>query len=245
MQLLHFNDSGRLVLTDFAKRTIPPYAILSHRWWGDDLEVHYQEVLNNTYASKDGYRKIRFCAEQAAQDELQYFWVDTCCFDRYNSRERSNAVNSMFRWYQNAAKCYVFLRDVSVATATDAQQQSTWEARFQASEWFTRAWTLQELIAPASVEFFSSEGQRLGDKESLLQLIHNITSIPLEALQGCPLEKFSVSDRMTWARTRKATEPEDHAYCLLGVLNVQIPLTYGEGKEKALSRLQDEVKHSD
>ncbi|KAF2260812.1 HET-domain-containing protein [Lojkania enalia] len=245
MRLLHFDDSGRLVLTDFARTNIPPYAILSHRWWGDRHEVHFHEVLNNTYASKAGYRKIKFCAKQATQDHLQYFWVDTCCFDRYNNRERSNAVNSMFQWYQNATKCYVFLSDVSVATTTDAQQQSTWEAHFRASEWFTRAWTLQELIAPASVEFFSFEGQRLGDKKSVLQLIHDITSIPSEVLQGCPLEKFSVSDRIIWARDREATEPEDYAYCLLGILNVQIPLTYGEGKEKALSRLQEEVAHSD
>ena len=219
MRLLHFDDSRRLVLTDFNGKTIPPYAILSHRWWGDGLEVHYQEVLHNTYARKDGYRKIKFCAEQAIQDQLQYFWIDTCCFDRYNSRERSNAVNSMFRWYQNAAKCYVFLSDVSVATATDAQQQSTWQARFQASKWFTRAWTLQELIAPASVEFFSSEGQRLGDKGSLLRLIHDITSIPIKVIQGCPLEEFSVSDRMTWApnpRSDRARRP-----CILSSWNSQ------------------------
>ncbi len=245
MRLLHFNESGRLALTDFAGKTIPHYAILSHRWWEDCKEVLYQEILDESYASKDGYRKIEFCANQAAQDQLHYFWIDTCCFDRYDSRERSDAVNSMFRWYQNATKCYVFLSDISTSTARDAQQQSTWEARFRASEWFTRAWTLQELIAPESVGFFSSEGHRLGDKKSLMPMIHDITSIPLEVLQGCALEKFSVSDRITWARTRKATEPEDHAYCLLGILNVQIPLTYGEGKEKALSRLEDEVRNTD
>ncbi len=245
MRLLHFNESGKLALTDFAGKTIPPYAILSHRWWEDCKEVHYQEVLNGSYASKDGYRKIEFCANQATQDQLHYFWIDTCCFDRYDSRERSDAVNSMFRWYQNATKCYVFLSDISIRKARDAQRQSTWEARFRASEWFNRAWTLQELIAPESVEFFCSEGHRLGDKISLMPVIHEITSIPLEVLQGCALETFSVSDRMTWARSRKATEPEDHAYCLLGILNVQIPLTYGEGKDKALSRLEDEVRNAD
>ncbi|KIV98308.1 uncharacterized protein PV09_09846 [Verruconis gallopava] len=244
MQLLHFDESGRPVLTDFAGKTIPRYAILSHRWWGDADEVHYHDILNNTYASKDGFRKLEFCAKQASQDHLQYFWIDTCCFDRYNNLERSNA---------NAVKCYVFLSDVSVATAADAQQQNTWEARFRASKWFTRAWTLQELIAPTSVEFFSSEGLRLGDKNSLLPLLQRETGIPSEVLQADQsgaklidfLEKFSVSDRMSWARTREVTEPEDHAYCLLGILNVQIPLAYGEGKEEALRRLLDEVEQSD
>ncbi|KIV98375.1 uncharacterized protein PV09_09794 [Verruconis gallopava] len=229
MQLLHFDESGRPVLTDFARKTIPHYAILSHRWWGDADKVHYHNILNNTYASKDGFRKLEFCAKQASQDHLQYFWIDTCCFDRYNNLERSNAVNSMFKWYQNA------------------------EARFRASKWFTQAWTLQELIAPTSVEFFSSEGLRLGDKNSLLPLLQRETGIPSEVLQADQssaklidfLEKFSVSDRISWARTREATEPEDHAYCLLGILNVQIPLAYGEGKEEALRRLLDEVEQSD
>src|SRR5256714_11560830 len=116
------------------------------------------------------------------------------------------------------------------------------EASFRASKWFTRGWTLQELIAPASAEFFSSEGQRLGDKKSLEQLIQEVTGIPVEALQGRPLENFSVSDRMSWAETRQTTEDEDSAYCLLGIFSVHMPLTYGEGKERALSRLQEELE---
>lgn len=188
MRLLHFDYTGRLILTDFSKRTIPPYAILSHRW-GDD-EVLFEDLVYNRYESKIGYRKIKFCAKQAAQDRLQYFWIDTCCIDKWNVHELSKAINSMFRWYRNATKCYVFLSDVSVSTATDIHRQSTWEASFRASKWFTRGWTLQELIAPESVEFFSSEGRRLGDKRSLEQLVHEITSIPVQALQSCPLEMF-------------------------------------------------------
>jgi tetratricopeptide (TPR) repeat protein len=240
MRLLHFDDFGSLVLTDFTGRTIPPYAILSHRW-GDD-EVVFEDLAHSSYKDKTGHRKIEFCAKQAAQDQLQHFWIDTCCIDRWNIYELTNAVNSMFRWYQNAAKCYVFLADVSASTAKDAQQQSTWEARFRGSEWFTRGWTLQELIAPASVEFFSSEGRRLGDKDSLRLLLHEITSIPIEALQACSLPDFSISDRMAWAENRKTTQPEDGAYCLLGIFNIDMPLSYGEGKTKALSRLQEELK---
>jgi tetratricopeptide (TPR) repeat protein len=240
MRLLHLDDSQNLTLTDFSGRTIPPYAILSHRW-GED-EVLYEDVVNNSWNKKDGSDKINFCGEQAAKDHLDYFWIDTCCIDKWNLRELSKAINSMFRWYQNAAKCYVFLSDVSAPTVTDALQQSTWEASFRASKWFTRGWTLQELIAPVLVEFFSSERQRLGDKGSLEQLIHDSTGIPVKALQNHPLDGFTVLERMEWAKNRETTEKEDSAYCLLGILNVLMAPSYGEGKERALIRLQKELE---
>ena len=239
MRLLHFDRSDRLVSTDFSGKIIPPYAILSHRWGGS--EVLLEDVTSNTYKKKEGYQKIEFCAKRAAQDQLQYFWLDTCCIDKWNIRERSKAINSMFRWYKNATKCYVFLPDVSLSHEEELAQQHTWEASFRASEWFTRGWTLQELIAPESVEFFSREERRIGDKASLKQLVHEITSIPLEVLQGCPLDKFTISERMEWARNRRTTEDEDNIYCLLGILGVSMPTSYGEGKEKAQRRLQGEV----
>jgi hypothetical protein len=113
----------------------------------------------------------------------------------------------MFCWYQTAVKCYVFLSDVSTPNITDdSLYQSIWELAFQESRWFTRGWTLQELIAPASVEFFSLQHQRLGDKISLKQQIFEITGVPLQALQGHPLTRFSIEERMTWAVKRRTTE---------------------------------------
>ncbi|KAH8631531.1 hypothetical protein IG631_13214 [Alternaria alternata] len=241
MRLLYYNALGRLVLTDFRGKTIPPYAILSHRW--SDSEILIEDISNQTYKEKEeGYRKLQFCAERAAQDELQYFWIDTCCIDRWNNNERSKAINSMFRWYKNAARCYVFLSDVSVSTATEPVERSDWEASFRASAWFTRGWTLQELIAPVSVEFFSCNGQRIGDKTSLDQLIHEITGIPLQALRSCPLHEFTTLERERWAENRITTEEEDIVYCLLGILGVSMPTAYGEGEESARSRLQAELE---
>ena len=124
--------------------------------------------------------------------------MDTCCIDKSNNTELTEAINSMFRWYQDAARCYTYLADVSTP-GYDADPQSCqriWEASFRESRWFTRGWTLQELIAPASVEFFSSEGKRLGDKKSLQQQIYEITGIPIQALQGNPFSHFSVAERM-------------------------------------------------
>jgi hypothetical protein len=191
MRLLHFDQSGRLVLTDFGSHSIPPYAILSHRWGKPNSEVLFGDIESNAYHKKDGYRKIEFCAKQAAQDQLQYFWIDTCCIDKWNLRELSSSINSMFHWYKNAARCYVFLSDVS-----STHQQSGWEASFQKSNWFFRGWTLQELIAPISVEFYSKEGRRIDDKTSLEQLVHEITNLPLAVLRNCPLDQFTITERM-------------------------------------------------
>ncbi|KAF2741889.1 HET domain-containing protein, partial [Sporormia fimetaria CBS 119925] len=191
MRLLHLDDLGRPVLTHFRGKPIPPYAILSHRW--SDSEIFIEHIWNGNYKEREqGYRKLKFCAEQAAQDRLQYFWIDTCCIDRWDKNELSKAINSMFQWYQNATRCYVFLSDVSLSAVTETVPCSDWETLFRKSEWFTRGWTLQELIAPVSVKFFSCEGQHRGDKASLEQLLHDITDIPLAALRNCPLDQFSI-----------------------------------------------------
>ncbi|KAL6161718.1 hypothetical protein ACJQWK_08470 [Exserohilum turcicum] len=240
MRLLHFDTLGKLILTDFRGKLIPPYTILSHRW--GDSEILIEDVLNRNYKEKEeGHRKLRFCAEQAAQDGLQYFWIDTCCIDRWDNNERSKAINSMFEWYRKAARCYVFLSDVSVASTTEVPQRSSWEASFRASDWFKRGWTLQELIAPVSVDFFSREGLRIGDKASLDQLLHDITDVPLAVLHNCPLEQFSTSERIRWAEKRTTSEEEDIVYCLLGLVGISMPITYGEGQESARRRLEAEM----
>ena len=148
----------------------------------------------------------------------------------------------MFRWYRDATKCYVYLSDVSVGGHDDdGQSQRTWESTFQKCRWFIRGWTLQELLAPASVEFFSREGERLGDKKSLERQIHKITGIPLGALQGNPLSNFSVDERMSWAAKRETRRKEDKAYSLQGIFNVYMPILYGEG-DNAFSRLIEEIE---
>jgi hypothetical protein len=240
MRLLYFDSSRRLTSADFSRKAIPPYAILSHTW-GED-EFLFEDLVYGTGESKAGYEKILFCGEQAAHDSLQYFWVDTCCINKWNLRELSNAINSMFQWYKNAAKCYAFLSDISTP-ATGAQlHQNAWETSFRKSRWFTRGWTLQELLAPTSIEFFSSQRQRIGDKVSLEQQICEITHIPVTALQGDALDKFSVPERMAWMVGRQTTQEEDMAYSLIGIFGVSMEFRYGEGKERALTRLQEEME---
>lgn len=194
MRLLHFNVLGRLVLTDFRGKTIPPYAILSHRW--SDSEILFEDIATGVYKDRqEGCRKLEFCAKQAAQDQLQYFWIDTYCIDKWNLSELSKAINSIFQWYKNATRYYVFMSDISVLTLPETVQRSDWEASFRKSVWFTQGWTLQELIAPVSVKFFSYKGHLIGDKASLDLLINEITSIPLTALRNCPLDQFTTAER--------------------------------------------------
>lgn len=144
------------------------YAVLSHTWIENE-EVTYTELVGGTGKNKPGYDKLRFCAKRVGQDGLQYFWVDTCYIDKSTNDEVSTSINSMFRWYQRASRCYVYLSDVQVPDdVTDVQiHRIAWEDAFRRTRWFSRGWTLQELLAPATVEFFSKEGKRLGTKITL------------------------------------------------------------------------------
>ena len=243
MRLLEHKNDEEFTLTKDIIDNIPRYAILSHTWGADTEEVTFRDLTDGTGKDKMGYSKIRFCGEQARHDGLQYFWVDTCCIDKSNNTELAEAINSMFRWYRHAAKCYVYLSDVprDAPDTNNAFCQLPWELAFRKSRWFTRGWTLQELIAPKSVEFFSKYWEQLGNKASLGTIIHEITGIPDTALQGVPLSDFSVAERMSWAERRETTRKEDQAYSLLGIFDVYMPLIYSEGKEHAFKRLREVI----
>lgn len=218
MRLLQLKDDGKLSLVEQQGNNVIRYAILSHTWGPEGDEVTFRDIMNGDYKTKLGYYKILFCGQQAKLNGLRYFWVDTCCIDKSNSQELSEAINSMFYWYQNAERCYAYLADVPDSpSAGDIECARRWKPAFRRSKWFTRGWTLQELIAPASVEFFSRDGTCLGNKQSLEQVIHEITEIALEALRGSPLSHFSVEERFSWAEKRMTTRGEDAAYCLLGI----------------------------
>ena len=168
--------------------------------------------------------------------------MDTCCINKRNDPELSEAINSMFRWYKKATRCYVYLSDVSLSI--DERNEltiHTCESAFRQSRWFTRGWTLQELIAPGVVEFFTSDGTKLGDKSSLELIVHEVTGIAKKALRGDHLSSFSVEERMSWAANRNTKREEDRVYSLLGIFEASMPLVYGEGEEKALKRLQKEI----
>jgi hypothetical protein len=245
MRLLEVLPNGDFRLTrKLLDDAIPQYAILSHTWGDDGQEVTFEDMVENSGQGKAGYEKIKFCGKQAARDGLGYFWVDSCCIKKSSDAELSESLNSMFRWYQHAAKCYVYLSDVSTSKRKRGDENMLNIEAFRRSRWFTRGWTLQELIAPTSVEFFSKEGSLLGDKQSLQQQIHEITGLPIPALLGSALAQFNTDQKFNWAKDRQTTRDEDWVYSLLGIFEISMPVIYGEGKSNAIRRLRKEINNA-
>ncbi|KAH8690370.1 heterokaryon incompatibility protein-domain-containing protein, partial [Phaeosphaeriaceae sp. PMI808] len=241
--------------------SIPEYAILSHTW--DQGELLFEDVHGINPAipiDKRGYLKFRDSCLRARKDGYDYIWVDTCCIDKSSSAELSEAINSMFKWYRDAKVCYAYLSDITIG--------STWT--FENSRWFSRGWTLQELIAPDRVEFYDRNWGKIGERNLMAPALAQITRIDKEILSrggsrdcdhrllltsdtskiclGCGtnlaieriLSSYSIATRMGWAAGRRTTRDEDIAYCLMGIFDVNMPLLYGEG-QKAFIRLQEEL----
>ncbi|KAF5642688.1 beta transducin [Fusarium sp. NRRL 52700] len=215
---------------------VPPYAVLSHTW--TEQEVLYSDIGTLTAQSKEGYPKLVGCCSKAAQDGFEWVWIDTCCIDKSSSAELSEAINSMYKWYQKATVCYAYLQDVTTETCTSADVFHITE--FGRSRWFTRGWTLQELIAPQIVELCCKEWTVIGTKKSLASSIESVTGIPTTVLRGSHPSAYNVAKRMSWASARTTTREEDLAYCLLGLFDVNMPLLYGEGP-KSFIRLQEQI----
>ncbi|KAF2625510.1 WD40 repeat-like protein [Macroventuria anomochaeta] len=246
MRLLKYGEDGEFSVTPdlVDEHAIPCYAILSHTWAADADEVTFEDLAKNAGKDKSGYKKIQLCGEQAKRDGLQHFWIDTCCINKANKAEHSLAIQSMFRWYRNAARCYVYLPDVSAPPLAAEREGSPplWDSEFRESRWFTRGWTLQELLAPGLVEFHSREWHRLGDRVSLQSQIYEITTIPRRVLEGAPLSQSTIEERFRWRQNRHTKLKEDAAYSLSGIFDVDIAPVYGEGAEEAFRRLHDRIR---
>lgn len=235
-------DTETLQLKQVSDETVHPFAILSHTWEGE--EVTFQDMQNlDAIAHKSGFSKIsKTC--RIARRSYKYVWIDTCCIDKTSSAELSEAINSMFRYYQSAGVCYVFLSDfesLPVVWVREKERLAMVAERLRHCKWFSRGWTLQELIAPRTLEFFDSEWNFLGEKADLEAPLCEITSIDESVLgDSSRLHTIPVARRMSWASRRQTTRVEDIAYCLLGIFNITMPLLYGEGS-KAFLRLQQQI----
>jgi hypothetical protein len=228
-------DTTIKTLAEFESSDAPPYAILSHTWTKE--EITYQDLQIERKAGKEaGYAKLDNGCRLAASAGFNYIWLDTCCIDKTNHVELSEAINSMFHWYKQASICFAHLADVP--PNLDPYDK---ESPFRRSKWFTRGWTLQELLAPSKITFLASDWTKFGTKDTLVSPIVDITGIPMEFLLGHDLEHASVAMRMSWASKRVTTKAEDIAYCLMGIFDIQMPLLYGEREAGAFRRLQQEI----
>ncbi|THU97117.1 HET-domain-containing protein [Dendrothele bispora CBS 962.96] len=218
---------------------VPPYAILSHTW--GKREVTFQN-MQNTDAVKTredlqaGWGKVKKACEHAQKYSFEWIWIDSCCINKESSAELSEALNSMYQYYEDAEVCYVYLFDVS--RKEDPRDPSS---AFRVSRWFKRGWTLQELLAPSHVVFLDKDWADLGTRQSLKDAISAITLIPIEVFEGKDITEFSIAQRMSWAAFRETTRSEDQAYSLMGIFGVNMPPIYGEGGPKAFVRLQQEI----
>lgn len=203
------------MLEEFESNATPPYAILSHTWTKE--EISYQDLATERKAGKEaGYNKFDNGCRVAREAGFDYVWLDTCCIDKTNNVELSEAINSMFHWYKNAKMCFAYLSDLHVN-----ENPYDIESYFPRCKWFTRGWTLQELLAPSEVLFFTASWTKIGTRTEFALLISEITGVPSTYLLGLEIEYASVAMRFSWASQRKTTKAEDIAYSLLGIFDIQ------------------------
>lgn len=235
---MHLLDTSTRTVREFSPGHIPPYVILSHRW--KDEEISYKDLTEPKQdpSKLKGWTKLNSFCSLVRQDGWEWAWMDTCCIDRSSSADLSEAINSMYQWYGQAEFCIAYLADISIVKdETRVERKRFWE-----SEWFKRGWTLQELLASREVVFCDRSWKAIGTKTRLKAYVSRATRISIRHL-FTPL-KASVAAKMSWASHRQTSRPEDIAYSLLGLFDVNMPLLYGEGGYKAFQRLQYEIVRS-
>lgn len=294
----------RLLKTDryqlFEARDIPDpfpeYAILSHTWISPQDEITYQDFKTrkgddeNGVFKRKGWAKLKRYCDRAAKDGWAWAWMDTCCIDKTSTADTQEAIHAMFRWYQDAGICYVYLEDVDVHRALghrgrgndddrDEQEKKNPMGVFDHgldlgpldldeivgrgniadpnsfahkalrhsvvdAKWFTRGWTLQELLAPHYLVFLDQDWRRIGTRENWAAEIMEASGIEARYLTSFDPTEFtscSIAMRLSWASRRETTLEEDEAYSLLGLFGISLPLLYGEGRWRAFNRLQREL----
>lgn len=227
-------NTSSFELLEFNPPKIPRYAILSHTWTDD--EFVFSDRSNPDRRDSKGFKKIAGCCALAAAEGWQFLWVDTCCIDKSSSAELTEAINSMYKWYERSEICYVYLEDFVLKAAREDHGES-----FRYSRWFSRGWTLQELLAPQNVVFYDRRWIEIGSKTFLKNKISSICWISPDHLNRP--KNASIATIMSWASRRHTSREEDMAYSLLGLFDINMPLLYGEG-DNAFYRLQCEIIQS-
>ncbi|KAI1109669.1 heterokaryon incompatibility protein-domain-containing protein [Nemania sp. NC0429] len=251
----------------------PQYAILSHTWISPKDEITYQDFkqrkgdIENDIFKQKGWAKLQRYCDRAAKDGWEWAWMDTCCIDKTNPADTQEAINAMFRWYQRAGICYAYLDDVDadkvlaneaflidqdlddIAGKDNVADPSSFphmalKAFMIKAKWFTRGWTLQELLAPPYLVFVDRAWRRIGTRESWADEIEKASRIEARHLTSFSPTDFtscSIAMRLSWASRRETTVEEDETYSLLGLFGISLPLIYGEGRLRAFNRLQREL----
>ncbi|KAF8961870.1 hypothetical protein BDZ97DRAFT_1733502 [Flammula alnicola] len=224
------------------------YAILSHTWLED--EVTFEDWKLGRNLSGPGYEKLqRFCQVAAAEYEVSLGWMDTICINKDSTSELDESIRSMYRWYENSFICLTYLANT---TSLDDMPDD---------RWFTRGWTLQELLSPQRIKFYGKTWTPLTAKEidndkpsysvgatpaPIHRVIEKATGITYSEMVFFKpgLQGGEISRRMVWAAKRTTTRGEDRAYSLMGIFSVTFTIAYGEGVERAFFRLVEQILNS-
>ncbi|KAH6963248.1 heterokaryon incompatibility protein-domain-containing protein [Fusarium avenaceum] len=222
------------------------YAILSHRWGSEEILFaqigQFAHDLRNTKGrhARPQLDKILQACHTAREQGLQWIWIDNCCINKSDNSELSESINSMFKWYREAVVCLTYLSDVRKCSGSEVDSHvfKSFETG-EMTKWFTRGWTLQELLAPGKLLFYDTDWSYLGSKQELAGSIEEVTGIATQYLTGeTDFRIACIAAKMSWAADRETTKEEDMAYSLFGIFNLHLPVQYGEGKA-AFLRLQD------
>ncbi|KAI3326790.1 heterokaryon incompatibility protein-domain-containing protein [Xylariaceae sp. AK1471] len=244
-----FSES-KIAFKEIQELNATKYLIVSHAWgwsnqtnnWGNPQEEIDFEVASMPFTEINrltSLNKIKSACRLAASRKIDYVWIDTCCIDQKNSTEVTEGINSMFEWYHKSELCAVYLADLHYENKDGPNELYE---RLKACRWFERGWTLQELLAPTQVYFYDKNWTFIGTKKDLAVNIESITGIDRESVENpSSISLRSIAHKMAWASNRKTTKPEDRAYSLIGIFNVNIPMIYGEGVVRAFHRLQKEI----
>ncbi|KAF2660582.1 hypothetical protein K491DRAFT_688032 [Lophiostoma macrostomum CBS 122681] len=212
-------------------------AVLSHMWGVGDDELSMEDLTSEEYlrsgiCEKPGFKKLRGFCDVARAHGLGYCWMDSCCTNR--DRSEQNEVNlSSFQWFRESKLCVVYLADVD--TLQDMPH----------SRYFTRSYTLVELVAPKSVLFVNHGWKPLGYKEGehgLASVISECTLIPEDILRyerdpNCA----TIGEKLSWAPYRHASKEEERIYALISLLNVRMDTRYGEGLNMATRWMKEQI----
>lgn len=236
--------SARKVALQEIIHDVVRYAVFSHRWTCSeptyqDISAPASPVGRNKQRNLKtaGLVKLAYLCDTARALGYKFVWSDTCCIDKNNQAELSEAIHAMFRWYAHAHLCIVHLAASSSL------------ADFEREPWFKRGWTLQELLAPRRIKSYDATWRPfttlINDKDDLAftSALSSVTGIPRDAIVADNtrgIKGRGIWEIMSWAAPRKTTRVEDAAYCLFGLFDVHPPIAYGEG-ERAFPRLTEAI----
>ncbi|KAF9471443.1 hypothetical protein BDN70DRAFT_766210, partial [Pholiota conissans] len=231
-------------------QTVCQYAILSHTWLREAPgEITYRDWHDQNFdQSKPGYQKlVSFCKLAWLKHGLTLGWMDTICINKESSSELDESIRSMFKWYQGSNICIAYLAETQLILDIHRDR------------WFTRGWTLQELVAPKLIKLCNRDWDYFnpditltdntysilrvtGIKRQIITQIWEATSITENEFSR--FLQLPISRLMQLAATREVMREEDTAYSLMGIFKVSIATAYGEGGKQAFSRLLEAILES-